>query len=72
MLVLSRRIGERLVIDAKITITVIEVRGGQIRLGIEAPPEIPVWREEVVARNEIVAVQPLTPRFVAGQPLQAG
>ena len=35
MLVLSRRVGERLVIDAKITVTVIEVRGGQIRLGIE-------------------------------------
>ena len=35
MLVLSRRIGERLVIGANITVTVIEVRGGQIRLGIE-------------------------------------
>ena len=46
MLVLSRRVGERLVIDAKITFTVIEVRGGQIRLGIEAPKEIPVRREE--------------------------
>ena len=55
MLVLSRRIGERLVIDAKITVTVIEVRGGQIRLGIEAPPEIPVRREEVAAKREMVA-----------------
>ena len=70
MLVLSRRIGERLVIDAEITITVIEVRGGQIRLGIEAPPEIPVWREEVVTRNEIVAVQPFTPPFAVEQPFQ--
>jgi len=72
MLVLSRRIGERLVIDAKITVTVIEVRGGQIRLGIEAPPEIPVWREEVVAKNAMVAVQSLTPPFAVEQPLQAG
>ncbi|MGA9042359.1 MAG: carbon storage regulator [Terriglobales bacterium] len=55
MLVLSRRIGERLVIDGRITVTVIEVRGGQIRLGIEAPPEIPVWREEVAAKREMVA-----------------
>ena len=55
MLVLSRRIGERLVIDGKITVTVIEVRGGQIRLGIEAPPEIPVRREEVAAKREMVA-----------------
>ena len=71
MLVLSRRIGERLVIDAKITVTVIEVRGGQIRLGIEAPSEIPVWREEV-AKKEMVAVQSLTPPFAVEQPLQAG
>ena len=55
MLVLSRRIGERLVIDAKITVTVIEVRGGQISLGIEAPPEIPVRREEVVVRATVAA-----------------
>ena len=55
MLVLSRRIGERLVIDAKITVTVIEVRGGQIRLGIEAPKEIPVRREEVVVRETVAA-----------------
>ncbi|MGA2253416.1 MAG: carbon storage regulator CsrA [Thermoguttaceae bacterium] len=54
MLILSRRIGERLVIDDKITVTVIEVRGGQIRLGIEAPKAIPVWREEVVAKKESV------------------
>ena len=55
MLVLCRRIGERLVIDDKITVTVIEIRGGQIRLGVEAPREIPVWREEVVAKKEMVA-----------------
>ena len=41
MLVLSRRIGERLVIDDSITVTVIEVRGGQIRLGIEARRRFP-------------------------------
>jgi carbon storage regulator len=40
------------VIDAKITVTVIEVRGGQIRLGIEAPKEIPVRREEVAISFE--------------------
>ncbi len=55
MLVLSRRVGERLVIDAKITVTVIEVRGGQIRLSIEAPPEIPVRREEVAGRETVAA-----------------
>jgi carbon storage regulator len=55
MLVLSRRVGERLVIDAKITVTVIEVRGGQIRLGIEAPKEVPVMREEVAVRETVAA-----------------
>jgi len=55
MLVLSRRIGECIVIDGQITVTVIEVRGGQIRLGIEAPPEISVRRNEVAAKKEIAA-----------------
>jgi len=55
MLVLSRRIGERIVIDDKITVIVVDIRGGQIRLGIEAPKEIPVWREEVAAKKEMVA-----------------
>lgn len=55
MLVLSRRIGERIVIDGNITVTVIEIRGQQIQLGIEAPPEIPIRREEVLAKKEMVA-----------------
>jgi carbon storage regulator len=42
MLVLSRKPGERIVIDDRITVTVLEVRGNQIRLGIEAPKEIPI------------------------------
>jgi carbon storage regulator len=41
------------VIDGRITVTVVEIRGGQIRLGIEAPKEIPVRREEVVAKKEM-------------------
>ncbi len=55
MLVLSRRNGESIVIDGRITVTVVEVRGRQIRLGIEAPKEIPVRREEVVV-EKIMAV----------------
>jgi carbon storage regulator CsrA len=43
------------VIDGKITVTVIEIRGGHVRLGIEAPPEVRVMREEVVARKQPVA-----------------
>ncbi len=52
MLVLSRRVGERILIDGQIAVTVVEVRGGQIRLGIEAPRQIPVWREEAAGKTE--------------------
>ena len=55
MLVLSRRIGERLVIDDRITVTVVEIRGGQIRLGVEAPKEVPVRREELLAKKVMAA-----------------
>jgi carbon storage regulator len=44
------------VIGTEITVTVVEIRGGQIRLGIEAPKKIPVRREEVRAKKEMVAV----------------
>ncbi len=47
MLVLSRRRNEKIVIGDDITITVLEVRGDQIQLGIEAPRSIPVHRWEV-------------------------
>lgn len=47
MLVLTRKIGERIVIGDNIVLTVIAIDGGRIRLGIEAPKEIPVHRKEV-------------------------
>jgi len=47
MLVLSRKRGESIVINNTITITVVEIRGDKIRLGITAPPEILVHRKEV-------------------------
>jgi len=57
MLILSRKFNESIVIDGGITITVVEIRGNQIRLGIEAPREVGVMREELVvaATNEMVA-----------------
>lgn len=48
MLVLSRKSDERIVIDGRIEITVVEVRGNQVRLGIEAPKEVSIMREELV------------------------
>ena len=50
MLVLTRKAGESIVIGSQIRITVLEMQGRQIRLGIEAPSEIPVHRGEVSER----------------------
>ncbi len=47
MLVLSRKKNESIVINSDIVITVIEIRGDKIRLGIVAPKDVPVHREEV-------------------------
>jgi len=47
MLVLSRKKNEKIVIDENIIITIVEVRGDKVRLGIEAPREVPIHRSEV-------------------------
>ncbi|MEI8054938.1 MAG: carbon storage regulator CsrA [bacterium] len=50
MLILTRRIGESLIIDDQTAIVVLNVRYNQVRLGIEAPKKIAVHREEVYQR----------------------
>ncbi len=55
MLVLSRKKNESIVINNDITIVVVEIRGDKVRLGVEAPKEVPVHRREVydaIRRNE--------------------
>ena len=47
MLVLSRKNNESIIIDDRIVVTVVEIRGDKVRLGIEAPKEVPVHRREV-------------------------
>ena len=47
MLVLSRKLNESIIIDDQIRITVVEIRGDKIRLGIEAPKDVAVHRREV-------------------------
>ena len=50
MLILTRRIGEKLMVGDDVTVTVLGVQGGQIRVGINAPKDIEVHREEIYKR----------------------
>jgi|TARA_B110000495_G_C22894540_1_gene521851 carbon storage regulator len=50
MLILTRRVGESLIINDDIVINILGVQGNQIRIGIKAPKEIPVHREEIYNR----------------------
>lgn len=47
MLALSRKKGEALVINNNIEVTVLEVKGNQVKIGISAPKEVPIYRKEV-------------------------
>ncbi len=61
MLVLSRKKNESIVINDDITIVVVEIRGDKVRLGVEAPKEVPVHRREVfdaIHRNQQAAGNP--------------
>lgn len=51
MLVLTRKVGERIVVGDYIYITVLEVRGNRIRIGLEAPADVLILREEIVAHD---------------------
>lgn len=61
MLVLKRRLNDRIMIGEDIVITVVEIRRDNVRLGIEAPPQIPVHREEVyqaIQREKLFTKEP--------------
>ena len=52
MLILTRRVGETVVIGENITVTILAVNGSQVRIGIKAPKEITVDREEIAERKK--------------------
>jgi carbon storage regulator len=50
MLILTRRIGESIMIGDDVTVTVLNVHGNQVRIGVHAPRDVPVHREEIFER----------------------
>lgn len=64
MLVLSRKPGERIVIGPNVVLTVLSVHGDRVKLGFEAPVEVPIYREEVLPRisreQPVPEVHPIT------------
>jgi carbon storage regulator len=71
MLVLSRKIGESVVIDGRITVKIVRVEGEVVKVGIQAPPDVPVHRQEIydeIQRNNREALttdRPKLPRLPA-------
>lgn len=62
MLILTRRVGETLVIGDNVTVTVLGVKGNQVRIGVNAPKDVPVHREEIyerIKREKAAEAQPL-------------
>ncbi len=55
MLVLSRKLGEKIMIGENIVVTIVKIDRNQIRIGIEAPGEVPIYREEILPGRAIQA-----------------
>jgi carbon storage regulator len=69
MLVLTRKLGEVVLIGDKIRLTVVSIKGNQVQLGFTAPPQTRIWRMELLARDHSSGQEPRTacsPANVAG------
>lgn len=65
MLILTRRVGETLMVGEEITITVLAVKGNQVRIGVKAPRTVSVHREEIFERIRSERGEDVTPKTVA-------
>jgi carbon storage regulator len=72
MLILSRKPGESIVIDGRITVKVLRVEGDVVKVGITAPPDVPVHREEVYEEIRKSNREAVTPRTGALPKLSVG
>ena len=59
MLILTRRVGETVMIGDEVTVTVLRVKGNQVRLGVNAPKTVSVQREEIFQRIKRESAQPV-------------
>ncbi len=66
MLVLSRRVGQEICIAGDIRVVVLEATGSRVRLGIVAPPQVPIWRREIL-HSAPTAPQPRNPSASASR-----
>jgi carbon storage regulator len=65
MLVLSRQVYQRIVIGDSIVLTVTRIEGNQVRIGIEAPPDVPIIREELLPNSDLLPDAPPLPERLA-------
>lgn len=57
MLVLTRKLGERVLIGDDVVITIVHIDRGKVRLGIQAPKNVPIWREELLPQEASDRIQ---------------